>query len=206
MNDFFDSTFWEWMERGAVVLSYAVLLSLFAFLVDLWSKLRKARRLAEISGYTDRPRALALSHGGGSIRTDVENYLKKVYPNKTIPIEEHVAGELTPHKVQAVIQALKEIKDRYHAEGITELHLFLKTTTAIATAAGVIFDNWRAVKVYQLDRNTNEYQPWLILSQAKSLPFTNLIEESAIDLLNRTIPGAKDKPSDPGVTSASNPT
>ncbi|MFQ5569555.1 MAG: SAVED domain-containing protein, partial [Rhodothermales bacterium] len=152
-----------------------------AFLYDMWHKRQRKKRLDALAGKTERPRALILSHGGGSIKVDVEQYLQRTYSEREIPVVEHLMGELTPHNSQKVIDALRQHKENFQDEGVTELHLFFKTTTAIAAATGAIFDNWRGVKVYQFDRNTNDYHPWLTLAQAKALPLQDVLAERVLE-------------------------
>lgn len=179
-----DSVFWLVADRVATVLSYGVLVTVVVFLYDLWHKWQRVKRMSLIAGATERPRALALSHGGGSIKAEVAAYLERVYPGRAIPVVEHRMGELTPRSAQVVIDALRQYRDDFQNDGVTELHLFLKTTTAISVAAGAIFDNWKAVKVYQHDRNKADYEPWLTLAQAKAMPMKDVLEDRVLQALD----------------------
>jgi hypothetical protein len=178
-----NSQFWLWLERISIVLSYGVVFSIMAFVYNVFRYRRKRTALADITGKSAHPMALALAFGGGSIGKAVEAYLKEAYPNVTIPVEEYIAEEVTPQNIHRYEEAIRRIKEKCQSENVTELHLFMKGPVGLALAVGAIFDNWVSVKIYQNNRQGN-YEPWTTLDQAKAVPIADELAERALQIVN----------------------
>ena len=66
-------------------------------------------------------------------------------------------NEVTPHNIHEHIERLSKIKYNFQAEGVMELHLFIKGPVMMGTIIGAIFDNWITVKLYHNNRS-GEYE------------------------------------------------
>ena len=174
-----DSSVWLWLDRVSIVLSYAVVLSILAFVFNVFRYRRKRKELIEIEGKTALPKALCLSFGGGSIKLAVSDYLKETYPDRKIAVSEYKGDEVTPQNVHKHEEEIRKLKERYQSKGVTELHLFMKGPLGLALAVGAIFDNWVAVKIYQNNRE-GSYEPWTALHHAKAVPIADIFAEKII--------------------------
>jgi len=166
-----DSRIWIYLDRISILLSYLVVFSLISGIVYLIRFLRRYRRLRanmrKVDGTSPKPMALAISFGG-SIKKPVEEYISKRYGNR-IPILEYTDNrEVSPQNVQHHLNKLLEIKHDMQAEGVTELHLFIKGPVIMGALAGAMFDNWCNVKLYHNNRK-GDYEEWAMLHHAKEL-------------------------------------
>lgn len=178
-----DSMFWLWLDRVSIILSFFVVFSIAAFFFNLLRYRRKRSELADITGKTARPQALAIALGGGSIKSAVESYLKESYPNVTIPVEEHKDGEITGANIHRHEDAIRRIKEKYQSDNVTELHIFMKGPVALALAVGAIFDNWVTVKLYHSKREGG-YEPWTTLHQAKASSIGDELAERVAQIVD----------------------
>lgn len=185
MPDWFispDSTFWLWVDRLSIALSYVVVATIAAFLYNLLRYRRKRKALAGVAGKTAHPQALALSFGGGSIKQAVKAYLDTTY-DTPIAVEEYEASEITAENIHRHEEAVRRLKEEYQSENVTELHLFMKGPVAFAIGIGAIFDNWVSVKIYHSNRE-GEYVPWTTLHQAKATPIAEELTERVVQLVD----------------------
>jgi SMODS-associated and fused to various effectors sensor domain len=178
-----ESRLWLWIGRGSAIISYLAVLTVIGFLYNLLRHRRKRTELASIIGKTSNPHALALSFGGGSIKSAVEAYLTTVYPDVRMPVEDYEKGEVTPENIHRVEEEIRSLKEKYQTANVTELHLFMKGPVALALAVGAIFDNWVSVKIYHNDRG-GIYEPWTTLHQAKAVPITEELSERVAQALD----------------------
>ena len=176
-----DSMFWLWTDRLSLLLSYFVVFSIATFVFNFLRYKRRRRSLADITGKTARPQALAIALGGGSIKSAVESHLKENYPDADIPVEEHKDGEITAINIHKHEDTIRKIKEKYQSENVTELHLFMKGPVALALTVGAIFDNWVTVKVYH-NKRAGGYEPWTTLHQAKATPIGDELVERVMGL------------------------
>jgi len=174
-----DSAVWLWLDRVSILLSYLVVISIVAFVFNVFRYRRKRKELTEIEGKTALPKALCLSFGGGSIKNAVRDYLKETYPDRKIAVSEYKGDEVTPQNVHKHEEGIRKLKERYQSKGVTELHLFMKGPLGLALAVGAIFDNWVAVKIYQNNRE-GSYDPWTTLHHAKAVPIADIFAEKII--------------------------
>lgn len=166
-----DSNVWLYLDRISILLSYIVVFSIISGIVYFIRFLRRYKRLKapmkKVDGTSPKPMALAISFGG-SIKKPVEEYLAKKYKNR-LPVIEYTADtEVSPHNVHNHTQKLLGIKHDMQAEGVTELHLFIKGPVIFGVLAGAMFDNWCNVKLYHNNRR-GEYEEWAMLHHAKEL-------------------------------------
>jgi len=182
-----DSAFWLGLDRLSILLSYFVVISILAFVYNVFRYRRQRKKLAAVAGTTSKPKALALSFGGGSIKEAAQDYLIHTYGERSIPLDEYQADEITTENIHKHEEEIRRIKESYQSEGVTELHLFMKGPVALALAVGAIFDNWVSVKVYQ-HRRDGGYVPWTTLDQAKATPIADELAERALRMLDAKPP------------------
>jgi|GEM_PF-1520819 len=166
-----DSRIWLYLDRISILLSYLVVFSIISGIVYFIRFLRRYRRLRacmrKVDGTSPKPMALAISFGG-SIKKPVEEYISKKYTNMIPVMEYAVESEVSPQNVQDHLNKLMRIKHDMQAEGVTELHLFIKGPVIFGVLAGAMFDNWCNVKLYHNNRQ-GEYEEWAMLHNAKEL-------------------------------------
>ncbi len=107
--------------------------------------------MKKVSGTTSKPMASAISFGG-SIKKPVEDYLKEKYENEIPVIEYSTDKEVSQQNIHEHIKKLQELKHELQAEGVTELHLFIKGPVVLGILLGAMFDNWINVKLYHNNR------------------------------------------------------
>lgn len=184
---------WLWLDRGSIILGYVTVVTVVSgaiyvlrFALDYRKRQRRLR--GQTVGKTARPMALAISFGGGSIKTAVQDFLDHRYPDTPIPVREFVEpAEVTTTNVYLNLQRLRKLKERLQSEGVTELHMFYKGPIALGMGLGAIFDNWVSVKVYHNNRS-GAYEEWLTLETAKAQPVIETVAEKMAEVLEERSP------------------
>jgi len=160
--------------------------SLFAFLA--WLSLRRqrkalleaARKTPSFDNFdtmvnyhskikTTNPYVLAISllERSGSIRPDVENFLRTMGPEwEKIPILEIDMNGIDPHKnLKEFIEELRRKRRELDALTATEVHLFVAGPVISSTIIGAELDNWKPVKLYHKNHVTKQYEYWCPLTK-----------------------------------------
>lgn len=162
MNDW--EPFWSWLSRFDNILG--ILTAIFAGYAAyrLWRQNQRYQALARevqqgvdlrqrIQDYkgiqTTKPVALAITllPTVPSIKDNVKIYLKS---NKLkMPVEEiKMAGLNGSNDLESLVKQVQEKKIELHADGVTELHLFLAGPVAAGVMIGSLLGNWIPVKIY----------------------------------------------------------
>ncbi|MBE0426922.1 MAG: SAVED domain-containing protein [Nitrospirae bacterium] len=166
-----DSEIWVYLDRVSIILSYIVVFSIIYGIVVLVKFFRRYRKIKthmkKVDGTSPKPMALAISFGG-SIKKPVEDYLNKHYTQSISIMDYSSEKEVTPQNIHDHIKKLLELKHDLQAEGVTELHLFIKGPVIFGALVGAMFDNWCNVKLYHNNRK-GEYEEWAMLHAAKEL-------------------------------------
>lgn len=178
-----DAAGWLVLERIGTLLQYVTVISIAYATWEFARFLRRFRARRQLlhrlaSGETARPQALAVSFGG-SIRPAVEAFLATAYPGRWISVREYRSDEeVTRHTVHRHEEALRKIKEEFQAQGVTELHLFVKGPVVVGAILGALLDNWVAVKLYHNNRQ-GQYEEWTMLHFAKELSLRQTLEDAA---------------------------
>jgi hypothetical protein len=166
-----DSIIWLYLDRISVLLSYIVVFSIVSGVVYVIKFLRRYRKIRaqmkKVDGTTLKPMAVAISFGG-SIKKPVEDFLDRAYIQKIPVMDYSTDKEVSRQNIHDHIRKLIELKHNLQAEGVTELHLFIKGPVMVGALAGAMFDNWVNVKLYHNNRK-GEYEEWSMLHSAKEL-------------------------------------
>lgn len=151
----------DWLSLAANVIQVGSVI--FAVAVFLRARAELARYLrGHRAGESDRPWALAVVVGSGSIAGPVEQYLKDQGLKMQVkPLVHEPYLQLNDYP--KILGQLLKVKDELTGLGITELHLFYKGPVALAMAIGAITDNWVPVKVYEYSKGT--YNPTVVLEK-----------------------------------------
>lgn len=161
-------SFWLWLDRISIVLSYFVVISIGAFLLHVLRYRRLRRQIARSAGKTSKPRGLVVSFRE-PIKVAFQQALQEFYPDINIPVDEyHSQKDATEKDIHKHLDAMRAFKEQYMNQAVTELHLAIKAPLALAVAIGAIFDNWVTVIVYH--NNQGKYERWATLGQAKAWP------------------------------------
>jgi hypothetical protein len=163
---------WEAIGNVANVLQIVTAIPILAAVIAwLMSRHRINRALIDLErGQGQKPAALALDFKGGSIRVQVIDFLKR----KGIPIELSMVQEfsrpaVSPENAYTYLRELQDVRDQMIADGVTELHLFIRGPLGLAVGIGAIYDSNFPVHVYQYAQDTEPsepaYQFWITLHQ-----------------------------------------
>jgi len=173
-----------WNSFLAVVEHVSNITGILALCVSviIWFKLRKQNKLIRDS-YKSIPKfenfeetrkyhenvnsinpvalCMSLVPTSNSIKNDVEEFLKsKGKSFENMPIEEYNIPGLLPEKMEPFLNELREVRAKMEAMNATEIHLFIQGPVQAASLIGATFDNWKPVKLYQMNQQTRRYEYW----------------------------------------------
>lgn len=168
-------SFFDWLSKFDTLISIVAVF----FSIKVWFKLRKqskiiqeaAKKTPQIENFsgqyayydklnTLKPAALCISlvSTSNSIRGDVEYYLKNEYPQRSFDYFEINKSGINQDQVEDLINEIRQKRQELEAGYYTEVHLFIQGPVQAATLIGAILDNWKPVKLYQMNRTTRKYE------------------------------------------------
>lgn len=159
---------WNALGNAANVLQILTAIPVFlAAMAYLLHRRRVKKALDELErGGGERPAALVINCMAGSIRAQVEGFLKQQGIQMKF-IEEYSQTTVSINNVHAYLEDLRGIRDRMVGEGVTVLHLFMRGPLALAIGVGALYDSVFPVHVYQYGQDpTNQksgYEYWITL-------------------------------------------
>ena len=167
------STPWEIIGNLANILQIVTAIPVFlAAAYYILHRRRIKRALADLNQREgEKTAVLAIDCMGGSILVQAQEHLRRL--NISMPsaiIEEYQRQSVSPESVHVYLRELRELRDRMIAEGVTELHLFIRGPVALAMGIGAIYDSNFPVHVYQFaqapdPKSQQTYQYWITLHQ-----------------------------------------
>jgi hypothetical protein len=170
----------------------ANLIQIFSFLFTLlvlWRTRRRMKRIIHRTLASDvRRKPLALAIGiNGSIEGQVRAYLQNEHINMEV-VAISRQGFIPNHKYYEVLNELDKVKQELTDRGVSEVHLFYKGPVTLAMGIGALLDNWVPVRTYELDKQSGEYRPDLILGKGRVLElWEDLVAEGEQAILERTV-------------------
>lgn len=104
---------------------------------------------------------MSLIPTSNSIKNDVADFLKsKGSSFEKMPIEEYNTPGISPDNIENFIHSLREVRAKLEAMRATEIHLFIQGPVQAASLIGATLDNWKPVKLYQMNQGTKTYEYW----------------------------------------------
>ena len=164
---------WERIGNIANLIQIFTAVPVLAAVIAWFLKWRRVNRALVTleKGQGQKPGVLALDFMGGNIRVQVMDFLKR----KGFNIDQSLVKEysrppsVTPEDAYSYLSELRDQRDRLIADGVTELHLFMRGPIALAVGLGAIFDSTFPVHVYQYAQaptpDALPYQYWITLHQ-----------------------------------------
>jgi len=168
-------SFFDWLSMFDTLISIVAVI----FSIKVWFKLRKqskiiqeaAKQTPEIENYNGqfeyyeklyilKPAALCISlvPTSSSIRSDVENFLIDEYPQRSFDYFEINKSGINQDQIEDLINEIRPKRHQLEAGYYTEVHLFIQGPVQAAALIGAILDNWKPVKLYQMNRTTRKYE------------------------------------------------
>ena len=181
---FLSKTFWPIMTNLETLFSFLAMVFAGYVSLRLWRQNRQLRDLArgapkienfqenakfwEEDKRTTNPVALAISlvPQAQSIKKDVEDFLNT--KGWKMPVEEiRMEGINNLNGVENFINTLREKRQLFDLQGVTEVRLFFQGPVMAGVLVGAMYDHWKPVLLYQKYRLPHPmlYEYWGILTK-----------------------------------------